>query len=376
MPAPHTRRPLALLALVIGATALGASLAAGAGGPGVRLCAGGDVSLGSDLRAATPGRPAARAPARGRGPADPDSLLAPLAPLVADADVVLLNHESAIGEGPGRPKCRPGSTTCYAVRSPTLAARALARFAGDRRLVLNVANNHSRDGWRPGTPTTGDRLRAAGLAVVGDDTVATLVPLAGGDTLAILGFSLGTSPNINEVARIRAIVAREAAKVPLLVVTAHLGAEGARFQHVRDATERYLGERRGNPVALAHAAIDAGAALFVGHGPHVLRAMEWYRGRLILYSLGNLLTRGRFSVAEPLDRGAVICVDLDHDGTVRGGEVRATVQRAAGLVRADSTRRAVELLARLSRQDFGASGARLTPAGAIIVPGPRAPAAR
>ena len=38
---------------------------------------------------------------------------------------------------------------------------------------------------------------------------------------------------------------------------------------------------------LAHAAIDAGADAFIGHGPHRLRGIEIYRGRPIFYSLGN-----------------------------------------------------------------------------------------
>ncbi len=38
----------------------------------------------------------------------------------------------------------------------------------------------------------------------------------------------------------------------------------------------------------AHAAIDAGADIVISHHPHVLQGMEWYKGHLIVYSLGNL----------------------------------------------------------------------------------------
>lgn len=41
--------------------------------------------------------------------------------------------------------------------------------------------------------------------------------------------------------------------------------------------------------AAARAAIDAGAGIVIGHHPHVLQGLEWYRGRLIAYSLGNLV---------------------------------------------------------------------------------------
>ena len=39
----------------------------------------------------------------------------------------------------------------------------------------------------------------------------------------------------------------------------------------------------------AHACVDAGADVFIGHGPHMLRAMEVYKGKPIFYSLGNFL---------------------------------------------------------------------------------------
>jgi poly-gamma-glutamate synthesis protein (capsule biosynthesis protein) len=42
-------------------------------------------------------------------------------------------------------------------------------------------------------------------------------------------------------------------------------------------------------IKFAHQAIDAGADIFVGHGPHVLRGIEIYKGRPIFYSLGNFI---------------------------------------------------------------------------------------
>ena len=40
---------------------------------------------------------------------------------------------------------------------------------------------------------------------------------------------------------------------------------------------------------VAHASIDAGADIVIGHHPHVLQGFEWYDGKLIAYSLGNLV---------------------------------------------------------------------------------------
>ena len=72
-----------------------------------------------------------------------------------------------------------------------------------------------------------------------------------------------------------------------MVVQVHMGAEGSAGHAVRPGNEIFFGENRGDPIEFAHAVIDAGADLVVGHGPHVMRAMEFYKGRLIAYSLGN-----------------------------------------------------------------------------------------
>src|SRR3989304_5866724 len=57
-----------------------------------------------------------------------------------------------------------------------------------------------------------------------------------------------------------------------VIVTMHVGAEGATARRTRDVVERFAGENRGNSVAFARAAVRGGASLVIGHGPHVLRA--------------------------------------------------------------------------------------------------------
>src|SRR5690606_9483291 len=96
---------------------------------GLRGCGGGDVTLGTHLDTAWVATASRRAGFRVPALPPPDSLLAPLRPLFADADVVLLNVEAAIGDGPAASKCRPGSTACFAMRSPPAAADALRRVA-------------------------------------------------------------------------------------------------------------------------------------------------------------------------------------------------------------------------------------------------------
>lgn len=328
---------------------------------GVRICAGGDVTLGTNLDTTWVHTAAGRLGRRVPALPPPDSLLAPLRPLLADADIVLLNVEAAIGEGRiNRRKCAPGSTACYAFRSPVEAAGAIRRVAPESaRVIGNVANNHARDDGDVGRRNTVRHLRAAGADVTGLDTLATPVVTARGDTVAFLGFAQWAGPDPRNTAAVRRHVRRAAERYARVVVTMHMGAEGRGRQNTPNAAETFAGEERGNVVAFARAAVASGADLVIGHGPHVMRAAEWREGKLVFYSLGNLVTYGPFTLSEPLNRGAIACAVLDRDGGVVGAQLRSTVQRAPGLVSIDPTHRAAVLTDSLGRIDFPASAARL-----------------
>ncbi len=318
----------------------------------VRVCAGGDLLLSTNLDTTWAVR-------RGADPfPDPDELLAPLRPLVDDAEMVLLNIEGAIGEGEAPSKCREGSTNCYAFRQPIAVADAIRRIAPDAAVVGNVANNHARDAGDAGLRATVRHLESAGVHVTGSDTLATLIPLMEGDTIAVLGFSTsGGGPDPRDLDAVRRHVARAAAAHDRVVVTMHMGAEGSSAQRTPNATEIFLGSiDRGNSVAFARTAVDAGADLVVGHGPHVMRAGEWRDDALILYSLGNLLTYGPFSLSEPKNRGAIACAVLDASGAVTEAVLRSTVQRAPGVADVDPSGRAAFLVDSLSRLDFPGTG--------------------
>jgi hypothetical protein len=297
----------------------------------------------------------------------PATLLAPLRPLVRSADIVLLNVESAIGAGRTASKCSQYSTNCYAFRSPSSSARALRAVAPRRTIVGNVANNHARDAGPRGLDSTIAALGRAGVLVTGADTLATPVPTPAGDTIGVLGFyTSAEAPDARDTAAVHRHVARAAERYPVVVATMHLGAEGTDAQRTGDSTEVFLGIDRGNPVAFAEAAVRGGAALVVGHGPHVLRALEWRdRGALIAYSLGNLLTYGPFVLKEPLNRGAVLCATIDVTGRVRSAELRSTMQRAPGVLQPDRERRAAALADSLSGLDFPETGARVDRGGKL-----------
>ena len=129
--------------------------------------------------------------------------------------------------------------------------------------------------------------------------------------------------------------------------------------------ERYLGRNRGDVVRFAHAVVDAGADLVVGHGPRVLRGMEWYKRRLIAYSLGTL---GGYEVVPrggPLSVGAILRVTLSSDGSFETGRLVPTRLVGAGLPALDPAETAHAVVRELSREDFGARGVTISADGIL-----------
>lgn len=333
----------------------------------VRVCAGGDVTLGTNLDTTWTASAFRRYGVMLHAFPDPDSLLRPLRDITPDADILLLNVEGAIGEEPvTSSKCAAGSTNCFAFRQSAGTAAALRRLAGDRQLVTNVANNHSRDAGTPGFRETTKWLRQAGAFVTGADTLATPVVTTAGDTVAFLGFHTSRDlPDARDLRSVRRHVRRAAARWSHVVVTTHIGAEGVGAQRTFDQTEMFLGSDRGNPVAFARAAILAGADVVFAHGPHVLRAAEWRDNSLIFYSLGNLLTYGPFRITEPLNRGAIACVTLTGANGVADATLTPTLQVLPGHLTLDPVRRGLRLIDSLSRMDFPMTGASVDSAGNV-----------
>ena len=122
-----------------------------------------------------------------------------------------------------------------------------------------------------------------------------------------------------------------AASHDIVVISFHGGAEGRDVTHLPFAEEEYFGEMRGDVVKFSRMMVDAGADLVVGHGPHVVRAMENYNDRLIAYSLGNFATYYGISVEGIKGIAPILKVTLDGNGNFVEGKIHSTTQlRPAG----------------------------------------------
>jgi hypothetical protein len=284
---------------------------------------------------------------------------------VLRGDVVLGNLEGTLSTG-GSSKCGDGgSPNCFAFQTPPSYARWLAR-AGFT--VLNLANNHAYDFGESGQRQTLRALNRHHLEHTGRPGEIAYID-AGPVRMALVGFSTYPwSQSLLDLRGARRIVRRAAAQADLVVATFHGGAEGSDKTHVPRGTEWFLGENRGNLRAFTHAVVSAGADLVVGHGPHVLRGMEWYKGRLIAYSMGNFAGYGVFSLSGPLEISGVLKVTLRADGGWVGGRLVPTRLVGRGIPALDPSESAHGIVRTLSRQDFGARAVRVTPAGRLLRP--------
>lgn len=143
--------------------------------------------------------------------------------------------------------------------------------------AANLANNHSSDYGPISYTDTQTNLQGAGITTFGYDETAVVeikglkIGLVG---ICELDQHLGVQTQLlNNIAKVQ----EEGADY--IIVNFHWGTELAT---VPDA----------NQTTLARAAIDAGADLVAGHHPHVLQGIEIYKGKTIVYSLGNFCFGG------------------------------------------------------------------------------------
>jgi gamma-polyglutamate biosynthesis protein CapA len=258
----------------------------------VTLVFGGDVAFGRV-------RGSARRSIGGERP------LAHVAPLFGGAHFAFVNLESPLCEPPPR-AAPPGGPVLLA--GPLWAATHLAEVGVD---VVSLANNHAMDCGAEGLRGTLQALAAAGVSAVGavagsGDPFAPVFLTRGGVKVAWFAatdrrnlgvrtadlrahVAVATLPALGRSLPPRVAAVRALGAVDLIVVSLHWGAELAPGP---------------SPAAraLAHALVDAGADVVVGHHPHVMQPSERRGGGVIFYSLGNLL----FDMRAPATRAGAL----------------------------------------------------------------------
>lgn len=303
-----------------------------------------------------------------------DSLKA-VTPILAAANIAFGNLEGPLIDGGTSTKCPPPKppppgvavkpSRCFAFRSPTRYGKYLKDAGFD---VLSVANNHASDFGDEGRVSTRKVLDGLGMAHAGSNrtNLAMAIVESNGKKIAFVGFAHNAvNPNVNELDAASQLVKTAKRKADIVVVSFHGGAEGEAAQNVPRATEIFVGEKRGNLPLFSKTVVDAGADLVLGHGPHVLRGMEIYKDRLIVYSMGNFATYGMFNLKGAQGLTGIFEINLGLDGKFLGGKIHAGKQPGRGIPELDATDEAVRKIRSLSQADFPSTAPKIADNGTI-----------
>lgn len=288
---------------------------------------------------------------------DGNSFLTEVSSFLAAADFAVGNLEGVLADGGQPKKVCDNPNACYLFRSPTRYANHYKDAGFD---ALSLANNHARDFGEDGRSSSMDTLSRAEILHSGRDGTYATSKVNGLD-IVFIAYSVTQKSNLlHDYAKAFSTIARLAIQHDIVIVSFHGGAEGANVMRLPFAEEEYYGEPRGDVVRFARGAVDAGADLVIGHGPHVVRAMERYKDRLIAYSLGNFATYYGISVSGNKGVAPILTATLDGNGAFLNGEIVSTIQRRPRGPSVDPDHRALKLIVDLSQRDFGNSGLKIS----------------
>ena len=234
------------------------------------------------------------------------------------ADVVVGNLEGVLSDtGASRKDARkPG---LYTFRMPTSYALTLRDMGFD---VMSLANNHSMDFGVQGLASTLAALRANGIAPMGVPGAEVATVTVRRTRVAFLNYSyLPAFVRMDDARRITADIGHARASADWVVVSVHGGREGEDASGLPQGDEYFMQEYRGDLARFARMVIDAGASAVLGHGPHVVRPFELYRGKPVFYSLGNFVGYRSLSTQGKLAHSIVAEVRFSPQGDLLGAGI-------------------------------------------------------
>lgn len=228
--------------------------------------------------------------------------------LLAGADIAFGNLECVISDRGTR------QSKTYTFRAEPKVVEGLV-FAGFD--VLSLANNHTGDYGDEALLDTLRLIKEAGIVAVGAGGNITEAHRAGiveanGLRLAFLAYNqiqpasfaaTATSPGSAFMKKERMLADVRAARqqADIVVVSCHWGTE---YSPYPDTSQREL----------AQALAEAGAALIVGHHPHVVGGLRYDQGAFTVYSLGNFVFDFDKDYSRDTSSGVVLRCLMDHSG--------------------------------------------------------------
>jgi len=272
--------------------------------------------------------------------------------ILKNADITVGNLEGTLFDNGGTPKSCNNPNVCYVFRMPSRYGTYLKQAGFD---YLSIANNHSNDFGEIGIKETIKNLDNLGIKYSGIKDIAESAILEkDGKKFGFISFSPNSATlKLNDYNYAKKLISELKSKVDIVIVMFHGGAEGANAEHITKRHEIFHGEDRGNVYEFAHFAIDNGADIIFGQGPHVTRAIELYKNKFISYSGGNFATFGKINISGSMGIAPIFKIRIDNKGDFISGEiipVRQTYKSFGPFI--DSEKLAIKKIISLNKSDF------------------------
>lgn len=266
-------------------------------------------------------------------------------------DIVFGNLEGCFLNNGKSTKCKDTTgNSCFAFRMPERYA-GIIKNAGFN--LMSVANNHVGDFGLKGRENTTRILDSLNIKYAGLQSHPFTVFEKDSIKYAFCAFAPNEhTVSINKVDSAVKLVNELKTQADIVIVSFHGGAEGAKFEHITRKNEIFYKENRGNVYAFAHAVIDAGADVVLGHGPHVTRAVEVYKNKFIAYSLGNFNTYGMFSLKGPNGIAPLLQLKINSKGDFLFADIVSVKQDKINNLTIDINHTAFYKIRSLTNTDF------------------------
>lgn len=285
-----------------------------------------------------------------------------VAPIISGADIAAGNLEGTLCDGGTTTKRM--SKVSYAFRTPVKFAPRLSEAGYD---FLSVANNHVNDFGDTGISSTMKALDGVGIKYAGiKDLCEWSVVEKDGRRYGFCAFSHNQKTcDHRDLETVRRILGELREQADFVIVSFHGGAEGSAHNRLPYGRETFCGENRGSIRELAHFCIDEGADVVYGHGPHVLRAVEVYKGHFIAYSLGNFCTPYGINLRGISGYAPVVTIRVLADGTFVDGQIHSFIQQRGAGPLPDAQNLVAKEMKRLTELDVPKTPITISATGAI-----------
>ena len=253
-------------------------------------------------------------------PKNDENILKNTQDVLQNADITVGNLEGTLFDNGGTPKSCDNPNVCYAFRMPSKYGKYLKQAGFD---YLSVANNHSNDFGETGIRETIKNLDNLNIKYSGiKDIAESSILEKDGKKFGFISFAPNSATvKLNDYNYAKKLISELKSKVDIVIVMFHGGAEGANAEHITKRHEIFHGEDRGNVYEFAHFAIDNGADVIFGQGPHVTRAVELYKNKFISYSGGNFATFGKINISGSMGIAPIFKIRIDNKGDFISGEI-------------------------------------------------------